>query len=148
MIEDILGILRVIFGLLFLFFVPGFALLLALFPKKELSVAERIGFSGALSIVADMLTVLFIDLVLHIPTTALNIGLSLLTLTAFSLIIWQLELFFLKLKEKEGGGGGRETREGEGKRGEAQRGKEEGEQRKKKEGKSGKETEKRTESEG
>ena len=145
---DILGILRVIFGLLFLFFVPGFALLLALFPKKELSIAGRIGFSGALSIVADMLTVLFIDLVLHIPTTALNIVLSLLTLTAFALIIWQLELFFLKLKEKKGGGGRRETREGEGKGGEAQRGKEEGEQRKKKEGKSRKETEKRTESEG
>jgi len=143
---DILGILRVIFGLLFLFFVPGFALLLALFPKKELSIAERIGFSGALSIVADMLTVLFIDLVLHIPTTALNIVLSLLTLTAFALIIWRLELIFLKLKEKEGGGG-RETREGEGKRGEAQRGKEEGEQRKKKE-ENRKETEKRTESEG
>jgi len=113
MIEDILGILRVIFGLLFLFFVPGFALLLALFPKKELSIAERIGFSGALSIVADMLTVLFIDLVLHIPTTALNIVLSLLTLTAFSLIIWRLELFFLKLKEKER----KETQEGEGKGG-------------------------------
>lgn len=102
---DILGILRVIFGLLFLFFVPGFALLLALFPKKELGIAERIGFSGALSIVADMLTVLFIDLVLHIPTTALNIVLSLLTLTAFALIIWRLELFFLKLREK----GRRET---------------------------------------
>ena len=110
---DILGILRVIFGLLFLFFVPGFALLLALFPKKELSIAERIGFSGALSIVADMLTVLFIDLVLHIPTTALNIVLSLLTLTAFALIIWQLELFFLKLKEK----GKREKREEEGSEG-------------------------------
>ena len=116
---DILGILRVIFGLLFLFFVPGFALLLALFPKKELSIAERIGFSGALSIVADMLTVLFIDLVLHIPTTALNIVLSLLTLTAFALIIWRLELIFLKLKEKERGRGRRETREEEGKVGEA-----------------------------
>jgi len=114
---DILGILRVIFGLLFLFFVPGFALLLALFPKKELSIAERIGFSGALSIVADMLTVLFIDLVLHIPTTALNIVLSLLTLTAFALIIWRLELIFLKLNEKERGGGRRETREEEGRRG-------------------------------
>ena len=140
---DILGILRVIFGLLFLFFVPGFALLLALFPKKELSIAERIGFSGALSIVADMLTVLFIDLVLHIPTTALNIVLSLLTLTAFALIIWRLELFFLKLREK----GRRETREEEDKGGEARRGKEEREQRGKK-GKVGRETEKGTESEG
>ena len=125
---DILGILRVIFGLLFLFFVPGFALLLALFPKKELSVAERIGFSGALSIVADMLTVLFIDLVLHIPTTALNIVLSLLTLTAFALIIWRLELIFLKLREK----GRRETQEGEGSGGEARREKEVVGQRRKK----------------
>ena len=126
---DILGILRVILGLLFLFFVPGFALLLALFPKKELSIAERIGFSGALSIVADMLTVLFIDLVLHIPTTALNIVLSLLTLTAFALIIWRLELIFLKLREK----GRRETQEGEGSGGEARREKEVvGQKRKKK----------------
>jgi len=145
MIEDILGILRVIFGLLFLFFVPGFALLLALFPKKELSVAERIGFSGALSIVADMLTVLFIDLVLHIPTTALNIVLSLLTLTAFALIIWRLELIFLKLREK----GRRETQEGEGSGGEARREKEVvGQKRKKKKKEENrKETEKGTESE-
>jgi len=86
MIAEILHVFRIAFGLIFLFFVPGYALTLALFPRKdELGIAERIGFAGALSIVADILTTLFIDLVLHIPTTGLNIFLSLLALTGIML---------------------------------------------------------------
>ncbi|RLI85444.1 MAG: hypothetical protein DRO98_06945 [Archaeoglobales archaeon] len=101
MIAEILHVFRVVFGLIFLFFVPGYALTLALFPRKEeLSLAERIGFAGALSIVADILTTLFIDLVLHIPTTGLNIFLSLLALTAIALAVWRVEVYFIERKEK------------------------------------------------
>lgn len=100
MIAEIAHVLRVIFGLIFLFFVPGYAITLALFPRKEeLSPIERLGFAGALSIIADILTVLFIDLVLHIPTTPLNIFLSLLTLTIIALMIWRIELYFIERRE-------------------------------------------------
>ena len=64
MLSAILSALRIIFGLVFLLFVPGYALTLALFPRKEeITLIERVGFAGVLSIVADILTTLFIDLV-------------------------------------------------------------------------------------
>ena len=100
MITEVLGVLRIIFGLLFLLVVPGYALMLALFPrKKELGFVERIGFACAMSIVADLLTTLFIDLVLHIPTTAVNIIAALLTLTGLALIIWEVEILIIRILE-------------------------------------------------
>jgi len=100
-ISGVLEALRIVFGLIFLLFVPGYTLILALFPKKEeLSFIERIGFAGVLSIVADLLTTLFIDLVLHIPTTAVNIFVALLSLSALALIIWRIEILLIKMLEK------------------------------------------------
>ncbi|WP_456487769.1 DUF1616 domain-containing protein [Candidatus Alkanophaga liquidiphilum] len=101
MLSAILSALRIIFGLIFLLFVPGYALTLALFPRKEeITLIERVGFAGVLSIVADILTTLFIDLVLGIPTTAINIVIALLCLTALALLIWRLEILFMKLLER------------------------------------------------
>lgn len=85
---------RVAFGLIFLFFVPGYALTLAIFPKKDFNKIERIGFAGVLSIIADILTTLFIDIILNVPTTAINIFLSLLTLTSIALLLWYFEIKF------------------------------------------------------
>ena len=97
MIAEIIQVIRVIFGLVFLFFVPGYAITLVLFPKRnELSPVERLGFAGALSIIVDILTVLFIDLILHIPTTPLNILLSIIMLTTVALIVWRVELYFIE----------------------------------------------------
>jgi len=101
MISEVLEVLRIVFGLIFLLFVPGYVLILALFPKKEeLSFMERAGFACVLSIVADILTTLFIDLVLHIPTTAINIVVALLALSALALIIWRVEILLIKTFEK------------------------------------------------
>ncbi|MBO8183027.1 MAG: DUF1616 domain-containing protein [Archaeoglobus sp.] len=96
MIAEIIHAFRVIFGLFFLFFVPGFAFTLALFPKKdEITLIERLGFAGVLSIVIDILVTLFIDLVLHIPTTAWNIFISLLYFTEICLAIWVFEIYLM-----------------------------------------------------
>ena len=96
MIDTIINILRIIFGLIFLFFVPGYAFTLVLFPKKkDLSLTERLGFSGAFSIVIDVLLVLFIDVVLKIPTTPQNIFISLSLFTLTCLAIWGIETFVL-----------------------------------------------------
>ncbi len=101
MLPELLSGLRIIFGLLFLLFVPGYALTLALFPRwKELDFIERIGFACVLSIVTVMLSTLFIDLVLHVPTTALNIIAALLTLTALALFIWRVEILVIRVVEK------------------------------------------------
>ena len=94
MMGEIVQFFRVAFGLIFLFFVPGFAFSLVLFPKKgDLSLTLRIGLSGALSVVIDVLTTLFIDLALHMPTTGFNIFASLLTFTLFCLALWRFEIF-------------------------------------------------------
>jgi len=101
MIYEVLNFLRIVFGLIFLFFAPGYAITLALFPERELNLIERLGFAGALSIIADILTVLFIDIVMHVPTTGLNIFLSLLTLTVVALIVWRIELYVIKNRKGE-----------------------------------------------
>jgi uncharacterized membrane protein len=102
MIVELIGFFRIVFGLFFLLVVPGYAVTLALFPKMDdLEVVERIGFACALSIAADLLTTLFIDLALHIPTTAVNILIALLMLTVLALVIWKGELYFMKRVDKK-----------------------------------------------
>ncbi|RLI78394.1 hypothetical protein DRP05_07415 [Archaeoglobales archaeon] len=104
MIAEILYAFKVILGLIFLFFVPGYAITLALFPRKdELSLVEKIGFACALSIAADILTTLFIDVVFHVPTTASNIFFSLLTLTLIFLGIWRVEIYIINKKGEQNG---------------------------------------------
>ncbi len=96
MIDVLVQIFRTAFGLVFLFLIPGFALTLVIFPRMdEIRLVERVGLAGALSIVADVVTTLFIDLVLNVPTTGLNIFLALLTLTLAALAVWRLEVYFI-----------------------------------------------------
>jgi uncharacterized membrane protein len=85
---DAIEILRIIFGLALTLFIPGFAISLVLFSKEEVDFAGRIALSSVLSIAAVLLTALFIDLVLGVDTTPVNLVISLLSLTAFFLIIW------------------------------------------------------------
>jgi uncharacterized membrane protein len=95
MLAELLDVLRAIFGLAFLFFVPGYALVWALYPgKEELPLDERIALAFVLSIAADILVTLFIDLVLHIPTTGWNIFVSLLTFTALAAGVYKLEVYW------------------------------------------------------
>ncbi|WP_290596745.1 MULTISPECIES: DUF1616 domain-containing protein [unclassified Archaeoglobus] len=102
MILAVVQFFRVFFGLIFLFFVPGFAFSLVLFPKKEeLSLTLRLGLSGALSVIFDVLITLFIDLVLHIPTTPVNIFTSLLIFTLACLAVWRLEVLILTRKRED-----------------------------------------------
>ena len=102
---DILGILRAVFGLFFLFVVPGYALVWALFPKKEeLSWEERIALTFVLSIASDILVTLIIDLVFHLPTTPWNIFISLVFFTLICAVVYKLQVLYyegkLKIKRK------------------------------------------------
>ncbi|NOY11820.1 MAG: DUF1616 domain-containing protein [Archaeoglobi archaeon] len=104
-VYQVLHFFRVVFGLIFLFFVPGYAATLALFPRKdEISTVERIGYAGVLSIVADILVTLFIDLALGIPTTGINIFISLLVFTGIMLAIWRVEVLYIERKGRKDGG--------------------------------------------
>lgn len=83
--------LRIIFGLALTLFIPGFAITLMLFPRRMRPV-ERIAFSSVLSIATVLIVTLFIDLGLGVDTTAENIVIALLTVTAFALLIWSIRI--------------------------------------------------------
>ena len=81
--------LRVILGLPFLFFFPGYALVAALFPRKsQLGNIERVAFSFGLSIAV----ILLIGLILNATPWGVTLYPSLLSLTIFifinSVIAW------------------------------------------------------------
>lgn len=88
---DAFEILRIIFGLALTLFIPGFAISLVLFSKEEVDWIGRIALSSVLSIAAVLLTTLFIDLVLGVDTTPINIVIALLSVTAFFMIIWVIK---------------------------------------------------------
>lgn len=99
----ILEVLRAIFGLVLVLFIPGYALTWAFYPeRKDITDSERIALSFALSISGVMLWVLFIDIVLGIDTTPLNLVLAIILLSLLSLVAWRIHLYIInkKLKDK------------------------------------------------
>jgi len=98
----ILELLRAIFGLVLILFIPGYALTWAFYPvRKDITDSERIALSFALSISGVMLWVLFIDLVLGIDTTPINLVLAIIVLTLLSLVVWKIHLNCIKLQLKD-----------------------------------------------
>ena len=75
-----------------LVFIPGLALSLAVFPKKdELDLIERIGFSFVLGLIPQLLQYL-LDKNFSVPiTTTTTYGLIALT-TALGLIVWKMRV--------------------------------------------------------
>ena len=105
MVESVLELIvngmRLLFGLIFVFFVPGYAVLLVLFPEREeLSLVERIAFSGVFSVVVVVFTALLMDMGFGIGTTASNIFLSLVIFTLLMIVVWKLELFYIKRRKR------------------------------------------------
>jgi Protein of unknown function (DUF1616) len=89
-----LELFRVIFGFALTLFIPGFAFTLALFPRREdISPVERLAFSFVLSISSVLIVVLFIDMALHIPTTAFNIAASLLSFTFLCFALFGIQFY-------------------------------------------------------
>jgi len=96
----IISTLRIIFGLLLTLFLPGYALTLALFPKKT-STIERIALGSVLSIALTLLTALTLDLVLGVDFTAENMSISLIILTLAFTLIWFIQTSWLRNKLKQ-----------------------------------------------
>jgi hypothetical protein len=92
----ILAGLRAVFGLLNLFFVPGFVISLVFFPRfTDMRLIERLAYSTVLSIASVMSLVLFIDVVLGVDTTPQNINLGLGIFSASLLLVWVCEIWYL-----------------------------------------------------
>ncbi len=98
----ILESLRIIAGLLLILFIPGYALTWAFYPEKQdITWSERISLSFVLSIAGVMLSILFIDIVLGIDTTPLNIVITIIVLTLLSLLAWRVHLSLINTKLKQ-----------------------------------------------
>ena len=87
------GLIRIIFGLLLILFIPGYVLSWVIFPlKKEIESSRRFALSFVLSIASVLLLVLFSDIFLGIDSTPENIVIIILVFTVISVIIWIIEI--------------------------------------------------------
>lgn len=97
----ILGGVRVVFGFLFVLFIPGFTLSLVYFPRStDLRPIDRLVYSTVLSIGSVMVLVLFMEFVLGVNTTPRNIFLFICVFSILALILWRCEQWYLNNPEK------------------------------------------------
>lgn len=84
----IIEALRILFGSIFVLFLPGFALSYAFFRKKEIDMIERIALSFGLSIAVVPLMVFYLNWALGVKINALNSGIIILAVTAVGAIVY------------------------------------------------------------
>ena len=88
--------LRVILGFLMLFFVPGFALSLVIFPRfTEIGIIKRLAYSTVLSIGSVIVLVLFMYAVLRGDITPDNIIIVSAAFSSIAFFGWLLEVWYL-----------------------------------------------------
>ena len=104
MLTDILNILT---GMLLLFFVPGYALVYALFPKKGLDIYERLSIAIISSISISILPIFALNYFYKIPINYYTVVLSSVLITAACAIIYlartrEIPEFFFEIHEYGG----------------------------------------------
>lgn len=90
MIADIVEIIRLIFGSVFVLFLPGFAWSFVFFAKEEIDWIERIALSFGLSIALVPLAVFWLNYFLGIKISLLNVSVVILTLTGAAAVAYRL----------------------------------------------------------
>ncbi len=104
MIEGLTDILRVFFGLLLIFILPGYAFTLVIYPEKnDIRFIERIGIAFVLSLTINILLILYANKFFNIRLTDINISMILLSLTMIFIVIWRIRkyLSYKKLKNNK-----------------------------------------------
>lgn len=93
---------RVLFGYLLLLFIPGFILSMVLFPRfSDLRIIERLVYSMVLSVGSVLVLVLFMDVLLGMDTTPMNIVLVLIGVSLILINTWIARWFFLTFSISE-----------------------------------------------
>lgn len=90
---ELLQIIRIIFGSIFVLFLPGLTWSYAFFQKNEIDIIERIALSFGLSISIVPLTVFYFNYLLKIP-------INLVTVTTIITILILIPLIYIKRREK------------------------------------------------
>jgi hypothetical protein len=98
------NILNILTGMLLLFFVPGYALIYALFPKKGLDIYERISIAILSSISISILPVFALNYLFKTPINYYTVVLSSLLVTCACAIIYlartrEIPEFFFEMHE-------------------------------------------------
>ncbi|MEA3255519.1 MAG: DUF1616 domain-containing protein [Candidatus Altiarchaeota archaeon] len=83
-----LDILNLLIGFLLLLFLPGFSLTLALYPKREIGIFERISLSIVSSISLNVLSIFFLNYFLKQPITLPSLIIDILSVTLFFTAIY------------------------------------------------------------
>lgn len=84
-------IARIVLGLAFVLFVPGFVWSYVFFSRGEIDLIERIALSFGLSIVLIPLTVFWLNWLLHIPINLVNVTIVVAVLTVIPIIHFYLK---------------------------------------------------------
>jgi uncharacterized membrane protein len=84
-------VVRAILGFILVFLVPGFAWSLVFFRK--VNVLERAALSFGLSVALVTLSVIVLNVLLHVMINGLNALLTIIALTAFALAIYFIRRF-------------------------------------------------------
>jgi len=82
---DALDVIRIIFGSIFVLFVPGFAWSYVFFNRGKIDRVERVALSFGLSIALVPLTVFWFNWVFHVRISLLNTVLIVLVITGVAL---------------------------------------------------------------
>ncbi|MBU5690253.1 MAG: DUF1616 domain-containing protein [Candidatus Aenigmatarchaeota archaeon] len=98
---EIIEIARIIFGSIFVLFLPGFTWSFVFFKKGEIDALERIALSFGLSIALVPLVVFYFNFLFKMKINILNVSLLIMLLTSIPLIIINREKFFKRQKFKK-----------------------------------------------
>jgi uncharacterized membrane protein len=88
---DILEILRVIFGSIFVLFLPGFVWTFVFFDKDEIDMIERVALSFGLSIALVPLIVFYLNYIFSIRINLANTSATIIGLIATGLLIFAIK---------------------------------------------------------
>jgi len=83
---DVLDGLRILFGSIFILFVPGFAWSYVFFARKSIGWSGRVAISFGLSIALVPLTIFWLNWLFHVRITVLNALLIVCGLTAMPIL--------------------------------------------------------------
>jgi len=91
-----LSIIRAILGFTLVFFLPGFAWTFVFF--RQINIIERVTLSLALSVVVVTLSLLFVNLLIGIRISGLNVTLVIIVVTILPVAAYYLNRFIRRRK--------------------------------------------------
>lgn len=88
--NQIIEIIRIIFGSFYVLFLPGLVLSFVFFKKREIDIIERIALSFALSIAAIPLLVFYLNLIgMKITTLNVILVVGFIIIGSIGVVLWR-----------------------------------------------------------